>query len=144
MHAIAANNPTIASSGGAVTTNAVTGQYPIGIGSYNDYLTAKATPGASVAVVTPNPTLLNPAVVGIAKNDQHPQMAKLFEDWWISPSGQGAIAATGRTPHDLVLAQSLGLLPPNIPAVTAWGNDIPTVFGNSNYWSTIFKNLFGG
>lgn len=144
MKSIAANNPTIATSGGAVTTNAVTGQYPIGIGSYNDYLTAKATPNATVAAVTPSPELMNPAVVGIAKNDQHPQMARLFETWWLSPSGQAAVAATGRTPHDTVLAQSLGLLPQGEPAVNAWGNNIPAVFSNSSYWSGVFKGLFGG
>ncbi len=144
MKAIAANNPTIATSGGAVTTNAVTGQYPIGIGSYNDYLTAKATPNATVGAVTPSPTLMNPAVVGIAKNDPHPQMARLFEDWWLSTSGQAAIAATGRTPHNSVLARSLGLLPAGTPAVNAWGNNIPTVFANATYWSGIFKSIFGG
>jgi iron(III) transport system substrate-binding protein len=144
MKNIAANSPTIASSGGAVTTNAVTGQVPIGIGSYNDYLTAKATPNATVAVVTPSPTLENPAVAGIATNAQHPQMARLFIDWWISPTGQSATAASGRTPYNPVLAQSLGLVPPGIPAVNAWGSDISTVFSNSNYWSTIYKNFFGG
>jgi ABC-type Fe3+ transport system substrate-binding protein len=144
MKNIAANNPTIASSGGAVTTNAVTGQVPIGIGSYNDYLTAKATPNATVAVVTPSPTLENPAVAGIAANAQHPQMARLFIDWWISPTGQSATAASGRTPYNSVLAQKLGLVPPGIPAVNAWGNGISTVFPNANSWATIYKNFFGG
>jgi iron(III) transport system substrate-binding protein len=144
MKNIAANNPTIASSGGAVTTNAVTGQVPIGIGSYNDYLTAKATPNATVAVVTPSPTLENPAVEGIAANAPHPQMARLFVDWWISPTGQSATAASGRTPYNPVLAQNLGLVPPGIPAVNAWGNDITTVFPNANFWSTVYRNLFGG
>ncbi len=144
MQAIAANKPAIATSGGAVTTNAVTGQYPIGIGSYNDYLTAKATPNATVGAVTPSPTLMNPAVVGIAKNDPHPQMARLFENWWLSPSGQAAIAATGRTPHNSVLARGLGLLPSGVPAVNAWGNNIPVVFANSTYWSGVFRSFFGG
>ena len=144
MKNIAANNPTIASSGGAVTTNAVTGQVPIGIGSYNDYLTAKATPNATVAVVTPSPTLENPAVEGIAANAPHPQMAKLFVDWWISPTGQSATAASGRTPYNPVLAKSLGLVPPGIPAVNAWGSDISTVFPNASFWAAVYKGLFGG
>ena len=144
MKNIAANNPTIASSGGAVTTNAVTGQVPIGIGSYGDYITAKATPNATVAVVTPSPTLENLAVAGIATNAPHLQMAKLFMDWLISPTGQSAVAASGRTPYNPVLAQSLGLVPSGIPAVNAWGNDISTVFPNSNFWASVFKGFFGG
>jgi len=144
MKNIAANNPTIATSGGAVTTNAVTGQVPIGIGIYSDYLTAKATPNATVAVVTPNPTLENPAVAGIAANAAHPEMARLMIDWWISPAGQSAIASSGRTPYNPVLAQNLGIVPPGIPAVNAWGNDIQTVFPNASYWSAIYKSFFGG
>lgn len=144
MKNIAANNPTIATSGGAVTTNAVTGQVPVGIGIYSDYLTAKATPNATVAVVTPNPTLENPAVAGIAANAAHPQMARLMIDWWISPAGQSAVASSGRTPYNPVLAQNLGLVPPGIPAVNAWGNDIQTVFPNASFWSGVYKGFFGG
>ena len=144
MKNIAANNPTIATSGGAVTTNAVTGQVPIGIGSYNDYLTAKATPNATVAVVTPSPTLENPAVAGIAANSPHPQMAKLMIDWWISAAGQAATAASGRTPYNAVLAGSLGLVPPGQPAVNAWGSGISTVFPNAAFWSGVYKGFFGG
>jgi ABC-type Fe3+ transport system substrate-binding protein len=83
-------------------------------------------------------------VVGIATNAAHPQMARLLIDWWISPTGQSAVASSGRTPYNPVLAQNLGLVPSGIPAVNAWGNDISTVFPNANFWASVYKNLFGG
>jgi iron(III) transport system substrate-binding protein len=54
--------------------------------------------GAPVEWVAPRPTTANVLPVGIAKNAQHPNAAKLFMDYLLSEDGQKRLSSMGRTP----------------------------------------------
>lgn len=62
----------------------------IGLGQYNTYLEFKAK-GAPLAFVPPTEGVVStPAIIGILDKAPHPEAAKLFIDWLLSPLGQAA------------------------------------------------------
>ena len=62
----------------------------IGLGQYSTYLEFKAK-GAPLAFVAPTEGVVStPAIVGILDKAPHPEAAKLFIDWFLSPLGQAA------------------------------------------------------
>ncbi|MGE3539601.1 MAG: ABC transporter substrate-binding protein [Candidatus Tectimicrobiota bacterium] len=62
----------------------------IGLGQYNTYLEFKAK-GAPLAFVAPTEGVVStPAIIGIVDKAPHPEAAKLFIDWLLSPLGQAA------------------------------------------------------
>jgi ABC-type Fe3+ transport system substrate-binding protein len=142
MQSIAANNPTITPSASTTTNNVVTGNIAVGIGLYNDYLSAHATANASqISFVAPSPNVFNPGVVAMSKNAPHPQMAKLMEDWLISAAGQTGFALTARSPFQSTISGPLGLIPPGVTLVNSYTN--PAIFQNTGKWSDLFKSIFG-
>ncbi len=141
MQSIAANQPIITASASTTTTDVVTGTAALGIGLYNDYLSAIATSPGSLGYVSPPPNIFNPGVSAITKGSSHPAMAKLLEDWLISNTGQNGFAETSRTPVNPTISAIFKLLPPGATLVNAYTN--PAIFANPGSWSTIFKNIFG-
>jgi iron(III) transport system substrate-binding protein len=62
----------------------------IGLGQYSTYLEFKAK-GAPIAFVAPTEGVVStPAIVGMLEKAPHPEAAKLFIDWFLSPLGQAA------------------------------------------------------
>ncbi len=62
----------------------------IGLGQYNTYLEFKAK-GAPLTFVAPTEGVVStPSIIGIADKAPHPEVAKLFIDWLLSPLGQTA------------------------------------------------------
>jgi len=62
----------------------------IGLGQYSTYLEFKAK-GAPLAFVVPMEGVVStPAIIGILDKAPHPEAAKLFIDWFLSPLGQAA------------------------------------------------------
>ncbi|MBM3225426.1 MAG: extracellular solute-binding protein [Candidatus Tectomicrobia bacterium] len=62
----------------------------IGLGQYNTYLEFKAK-GAPLAFVPPTEGVVStPAIIGMLDKAPHPEAAKLFIDWLLSPLGQAA------------------------------------------------------
>jgi iron(III) transport system substrate-binding protein len=62
----------------------------IGLGQYSTYLEFKAK-GAPLAFIVPTEgVVMTPAIVGILDKAPHPEAAKLFIDWFLSPLGQVA------------------------------------------------------
>ncbi len=60
----------------------------IGLGQYSTYLEFKAK-GAPLTFVVPTEGVVStPAIVGMLEKAPHPEAAKLFIDWFLSPLGQ--------------------------------------------------------
>jgi len=139
---IAENDP-ILTQAASDTFNLVSGgDAYIGIGLLNDYISAKEK-GGPVEVVWLTPAASLPVPIAVTKNAPHPNMAKLFLEWWTSSSGQMAIAKTGRTPmHPAIASYTFaGYIPSGISLEAAgWNN--PDYYQNPSKWSEKFSGIF--
>ena len=64
----------------------------LGLAQYSTYLEFKAQ-GAPIALVIPLEGLIGTAqVLGMISKGPHPEAAKLFIDWFLSPLGQGIMS----------------------------------------------------
>lgn len=144
MHNLAANNPVIVSSNGVSLTDVQSGQYPVGMGQLNDYIAAQKAGNSTLGAVFAAPVVGLPNVVCITKNAPHPYMAELLTQWLASIPGQQALAQTGRTPQNsLLAAQALaGYVPSNVSIVVADYNN-PSFYTDTGFWSGYFHNIFG-
>lgn len=140
MNNIAANSPIITRSASATTDNILTGKVALGIGLYNDYLSAHATNATLMGYVAPSPNVYNPGVVTLTKGS-HPAMGKLLEDWLLSNMGAQGFAETARSPNNNAISSIFGLLPSGVTLVNSYTN--PAIFSNPTSWTTLFHNIFG-
>ncbi len=140
MKSIAANSPTITASASDATNNIATGQSVLGIGLYNDFLSANKS-GSPIGIVFPSPSVYNPQICAIAKNAPDPAMAELADEWFMSASGQTAWASSGRTPIQSSIALEYHLYPPGVVFNNAFTN--PAILSNTASWSALFKSIYG-
>jgi len=138
---LARNEPRLSSSASESYTLVSSGEVELAIGLLNDYL--GQPPGAPVGVVFLDPTPGLPIVIAITKNAPHPNMAKLFVEWWTSWLGQEAVAKTNRVPaHGGVASATIlqGLIPPGINVVAAGTEDY---YSNPQSYAEKFRQVFG-
>jgi ABC-type Fe3+ transport system substrate-binding protein len=101
LRTFAAQDPVaIASSPRAVLDQVISGEYALGIMMYNHHAAISAAAGAPVAWVRMNPLVGLFSIMGITKDAPHPNAARLFEDYVLSPEGQAVFAANDYLPAD--------------------------------------------
>ncbi|MEM4381894.1 MAG: extracellular solute-binding protein [Candidatus Caldarchaeum sp.] len=141
LQGLAGNNPRMTSSASEAYTLVSAGEVHLAIGLLNDYLGQPA--GAPVGVVWLDPMPGLPIAIAITNRAPHPNMAKLFVEWWTSWSGQESVAKTNRVPaHGGVAAATIlqGLLPPGINIVAAGSEDY---YANPESYATRYRQIFG-
>jgi ABC-type Fe3+ transport system substrate-binding protein len=140
LEAIKENDPILTQTNSEAFTFIVSGEASVGIGLLNDYLSALET-GLPIGAIWTNPTY-TPVFPWVATaNSPHPNMARLWMEWFLSVSGQKALAETGRTPANSVVAAATilaGVLPPNTTLETVSNEDF---FENSDSWVSKYQNL---
>ena len=83
-----ANVPFLEKSGSGPPTKALQGEFAIGI-SPDPHETKKNNPNAPITVVFPKDGVLAwPSPVAVVSGAKHPNNAKIFVDWCLSPEGQ--------------------------------------------------------
>ncbi len=143
MRGIAANNPLITQTAAAAEQDVISGQAAIGIGTFDDYVsTLKANASTPIAFADIEPIVYTPGVVAITNGAPHPNMAKLFEAFYISVPGQTGVLCTNHDPYMSSLSTNLvTYLPSDFRLVNAYANT--TLFQNTGGWSETFKTIFG-
>jgi len=143
MKGIAANNPIITQTAGNAEQDVISGQAAIGVATFDDYVSdLKANASVPLAFADIEPIVYTPGVVAITANTPHPNMAKLFEAFYISVPGQTGVLCTNHDPYMSSLsANLLAYLPADYRLVNAYANT--TLLSNTGAWSTTFKNIFG-
>jgi len=143
MQGIAANNPIITQTAAAAEQDVISGQAAIGIATFDDYVgDLKANASTPIAFADIEPIVYTPGVVTITNGAPHPNMAKLFESWYISVSGQYAVLCTNHDPYQSTLSGALlTYLPSDYRLVNAYANQ--ALLEDTGNWSTLFKNIFG-
>jgi ABC-type Fe3+ transport system substrate-binding protein len=150
MNNLKANNPVIISSNGVAYTDIESGQYPVGFGQLNDYISGinEAKTNSSfvnyVGATFPNPVVGAANVESIPAGCAHPYEAELITQWLTSPAGQAAYWASGRPPmNPVAFSQDLaGYIPSGVQVIPG-GLDVPTFYTNPSYWSQLFVSIFG-
>ena len=145
MKGIAANNPTLVSSNGVAFSDVLSGQYAVGFGLMDSWISAvQSGQSAVIGAVFPTPLVSAFVPSCITTNAPHPYMAQLFVEWLESLPGQIAIQATGRASLNAQVSASYyaGWIPSNSTIVWQGGDD-PTFFTNSTLWVTVFTGIFG-
>ena len=138
---LAANSPVIAESATQAYQMVVQGEKDIGIVLVNDLITQ--SPDTPVRAIWFQPIPFIPQAVAVAKNAQHPNLAKLFVEWLTGPEGQASIAASGRIP---ILAgvpsplDKIGGIPAGINLVSGTNAD---ALKDPNKWLDREKKIFG-
>ena len=101
LRRFAAQEPVaIASSPRAVLDQVVSGEHLLGVMMYNHHAAISAALGAPVAWVKMEPLVGLFSIMGITKDAPHPNAARLFEAWVLSPEGQAVFADNDYLPAD--------------------------------------------
>ena len=96
---IAANNAVMVQGRSNQTKLLAAGEYSLGIGLHAHEIITQRKSGAPVTWINslnPMPALIQ--AIGLYKDAPHPNAAKLFIDWLLSPDGQKVFTARGRIP----------------------------------------------
>ena len=144
MQGIAANNPKIEQTAGNAEQDVISGQDAIGIATFDDYVSdiKGGTPSSQLAFDDIEPIVYTPGVVTITAGAPHPNMAKLFEAWYISIPGQLGVLCTNHDPYQSQLSTNLeSYLPSDYRLVNAYANT--ALLSDTANWSQLFKNIFG-
>lgn len=91
LKGLAANQPMFVASFGPTPAPIESGQKPIGI-SLPKYIVTKAPAPLDWARLDNQPLLGNPRAIAIAAKAPHPEAARAFMDWWLSPKAMGMLA----------------------------------------------------
>jgi ABC-type Fe3+ transport system substrate-binding protein len=101
LRRFAAQDPvSIASSPRAVLDQVISGEQWVGVMMYNHHAAISAAAGAPVAWVRMEPLVGLFSIMGITRDAPHPNAARLFEDYVLSPEGQAVFAANDYLPAD--------------------------------------------
>jgi ABC-type Fe3+ transport system substrate-binding protein len=136
MTGIAANHPTITSSGSAAYTFVSSGQDAIGFAHYDDYLSGLAK-GAPVKWVFFNPMPVAFTAIAMTKDAPEPAMAELFIEFVLSVTGQQTYVANSYFPVAPVVLQAHNIIPANVTLLTS-----NQVANNLSQFATAFSKIF--
>ena len=101
LRAFAKQEPlAIATSPRAVLDQVVSGEHWLGVMMYNHHVPISAAAGAPIAWVKMEPLVGLFSIMGITKDAPHPNAARLFETYVLSPEGQAVFAANDYLPAD--------------------------------------------
>jgi iron(III) transport system substrate-binding protein len=81
------------------------------------------------------PVVARPQGIGVAKHAPHPNAARLFSEYVLSPEGQKLFESMGRVPANTSVKSSLN----NFPFVVI---DPVTVLDESEKWEKVWNDLF--
>lgn len=94
MHGLAANQPALVGSHQLAVTMTGAGEYAAGVNIYGYNAARLMRSGNHVALLNPDPVIGETECIALLKNAPHPDAAKLFLRWFLSPQIQAWMAQT--------------------------------------------------
>jgi iron(III) transport system substrate-binding protein len=99
IRCIAANNPSLRSGHTDMANLLAAGEFAVTLSSNGHRLAQlKYEENKPISWAKTDPIITDVQALALSNKPAHPNAAKLFLEWWISPAGQKAIQATGRVP----------------------------------------------
>jgi iron(III) transport system substrate-binding protein len=111
------------------------GDVPVGLAMYNSNIETLKRKGAPIDYAPVQPVVARPQGIGVAKNAAHPNAARLFAEYVLSPDGQKLFESMGRVPADPRVKSAFN----NFPFVLI---DAVTVLDESAKWEKVWNDLF--
>jgi len=133
MRGLAALQPSLRTGHVLLASLVAAGDVPVGLAMYNSNIETLKRKGAPIDFVPVQPVVARPQGIGVAKNAPHPNAARLFSEYVLSPEGQKLFESMGRTPAK-VTSESNGFRFTLIDPVT--------VLDESAKWEKVWNDLF--
>lgn len=111
------------------------GEVPVGLSMYASNIVPLMRKGAPIDFVPVQPVVARPQGIGVMKNAPHPNAARLFADYVLSPEGQKLFESMGRVPASTRVKSSLN----NFPFTMI---DPITVLDESMKWEKLWNGFF--
>ncbi len=113
------------------------GQGAVCMGCYGHLIITLKNKGAPVEF-SKTEGVLNSILVGLVKGAPHPNTAKLYLNWLMSPDGQKVLGAAGRAParHGTPIATPL------IPDGMKWYPSRPEYTADFNKYDALWREIF--
>jgi iron(III) transport system substrate-binding protein len=106
LEKLAAQKPVnVPASQRVVLDKVISGEFPIGLMTFNHHVAISAAKGAPIAWIKMEPVVSTSNMISIVKGAPHPNAAKLFLEYVLSDEGQREVAKDLYLPAD-----------PNVPA----------------------------
>jgi iron(III) transport system substrate-binding protein len=132
----------IAFAGRQVVDQVIAGEYPITLQAFHHQAVISAAQGAPVAWVPIEPAMAVLSVISITKDAPHPNAAKLFEEFLISPEGQILLRDSDYVPVDPQVPARDPRLKPETGHFKATFMTPEQIDAGMPKWMEIFKTLF--
>lgn len=143
MENIAANNPTLTESASDTFRVLAQGEASVGIGLLNNVLSAQQEGTTPVRVQWVKPTTFLNVPIYMANNARNPAMAQLYTKWFVSVSGQEAMAESNRVPpHNGVASYTFEAIPSDVD-LRPQAFNTPSFFSSPDEWVNRFQEIFG-
>jgi iron(III) transport system substrate-binding protein len=135
MRSLAALQPSLRKGHVLLASLVAAGDVPVGLAMYNSNIETLKRKGAPIDYVPVQPVVARPQGIGVAKNAPHPNAARLFSEYVLSPEGQKLFESMGRVPASTTVKSALN----NFPFIVI---DAVTVLDESAKWEKIWNDLF--
>ena len=135
MRKLAALKPTLRTGHVLLASLVAAGDVPVGLAMYSSNIETLKRKGAPIDYVPVQPVVARPQGIGVAKSAPHPNAARLFAEYVLSPEGQQLFASMGRVPASTNARNGSS----NFPFVMI---DPVTVLDESVKWQQLWNELF--
>jgi ABC-type Fe3+ transport system substrate-binding protein len=135
----------IAEIGGSaryVVDQVVAGEYPIALQAFNHEAVISAAQGAPVQWIPLNPSMGVFSVLAVTKEAPHPNAAKLFEQYLISPEGQQLFRDRDYIPVDPQVPPKVASLRPDGQSFRAIFFSPDQIMDSISKWSSVYQEIF--
>lgn len=132
---LAALRPAVRRGHILLATLVAAGEVPVGLTTYSSNVVPLMRKGAPIDFVPVQPVVARPQGIGVARNAPHPNAARLFVDYVLSPEGQQLLESLGRVPASLRVKSELN----NFPFTMI---DPAIVLDEKEKWDRLWNDLF--
>jgi len=133
---------TIAASQRVVLDRVISGEYPLGLMTFNHHDEISRAKGAPVDWIKMEPLVATTSAIGILKNAPHPNAAKLFVEFVLSEEGQKVLAEAFYLPAHPDVPAKVPELKPEGGDFTITSVSPATHAEGLNKWISIYNDLF--
>ncbi len=136
------NITSLGSSARQVLDQVIAGEYPLALNIFNNHAVISAERGAPCAWVAMQPALGVFSVISVTKQAAHPNAAKLFVEFMISPEGQSLFRDANYIPVDPGVAPKDPGLRPGEATFRALFKTPEEIDQSMPKWIAIYQDLF--
>jgi ABC-type Fe3+ transport system substrate-binding protein len=132
----------VLSSARAMLDQVIAGEYPIGLQASNHHVAISAGQGAPIGWTPLDPASATLQLAGISAGAPHPNAARLFLDFAVSPAGAAVYRAAGYLPTRTDTPARVADLKPEQGGFAAHIFQPDEIDANYARWSAIYEELF--